>query len=105
MVDVKVHAPVMLIPTSQQSTQGIMVDLGSVAVQNTLLIPDKSANNIGIDAYGITLNAFKISRWVNKLYPYTCSFRMKGWQRVWLKCLKVVLGNRGPTYLSALVIC
>lgn len=62
MMDVKVHAPVLLIPTNQRSEQGIMVDLGSLAVQNTLLIPDQSAGNIGIDAYGITLNSFKISR-------------------------------------------
>ncbi|XP_064395949.1 intermembrane lipid transfer protein VPS13A-like isoform X2 [Halichondria panicea] len=59
VVDVKVQAPVLIVPTSQEATQGLMVDLGSLSIQNTLLAP---ADNVGVDAYGFTLSSFKISR-------------------------------------------
>ncbi len=61
MVDVKVHAPVLIVPLNESGTQGLMVDLGSLSIQNTLLTP---AENVGIDAYGFTLQSFKISRYI-----------------------------------------
>ncbi len=70
MVDVKVQAPVLIVPTSQEATQGLMVDLGSFSIQNTLLAP---ADNVGVDAYGFTLSSFKISRYfflIRNVYTY-----------------------------------
>ena len=61
-VEVIVQAPVLLLPISEQSDQGFMVDLGSVAIQNTLIVPDQSQVRVGIDAYGIKLDSFKVSR-------------------------------------------
>lgn len=61
-VEVAVHAPVLILPISESSKDGFMVDLGSVAIQNTLLIPDQSQVQVGIDAYGIKLDSFKVSR-------------------------------------------
>ena len=58
-VAVNVHAPVLIVPISETSSDGFMVDLGSIAVQNTLLVPDQKAY---IDAFGIRLDSFKVSR-------------------------------------------
>lgn len=63
-VDVVVHAPVLFLPVSEESPQSFVLDLGSVSIQNTLLIPDHTAGNIGIDAYGIKLDSFKVSRYM-----------------------------------------
>ena len=63
-VEVAVHAPVLILPISETSRDGFMVDLGSLAVRNTLLIPDQSLVQVGVDAYGIKLDSFKISRLV-----------------------------------------
>jgi len=60
-VAVSVHAPVLIVPVGGDSRDGFMVDLGSVAVQNTLLIPDQQARAC-IDAFGIKLDSFKVSR-------------------------------------------
>ena len=66
-VEVTVNAPVVLLPVSEVSDQCFMIDMGSLAVQNTLLIPDKSQVRVGIDAYGIKLESFKVSRYVKNL--------------------------------------
>jgi len=64
-MDILVHAPVLVLPVSEESPQGFMMDFGSVSIQNTLIIPDHTAGHIGIDAYGIKLDSFKVSR-----YPF-----------------------------------
>lgn len=61
-VEVAVNAPVLILPISETSRDGFMVDLGSLAIQNTLLVPDQSQVQVGIDAYGIKLDSFKVSR-------------------------------------------
>ena len=61
-MEVSVHAPVLVLPVSETSKEGFMVDLGSLAIENTLLIPDQSVGQLGVDAYGIKLDSFKISR-------------------------------------------
>ncbi len=64
-MDVVVHAPVLIIPVVKsdgKSTDGLMIDLGCLNVKNTLLVPDQSQIRVGIDAYGIKLEAFKVSR-------------------------------------------
>ncbi len=63
-IEVGVHAPVLILPVGEHSDQGLMVDLGSLAIRNTLLTPDQSQVRVGIDAYGIKLDSFKVSRWV-----------------------------------------
>ena len=60
-IDVTVHAPVLVVPLTDQMEQGLMVDLGSVNIENTLLVPDPSSN-VAIDAYGVKLDSFKVSR-------------------------------------------
>ena len=56
------QAPVLILPVSEHSDQGFMIDLGSLAIQNTILVPDQSQVRVGIDAYGIKLDSFKVSR-------------------------------------------
>ena len=56
------HAPVLILPFSEDSDQAFMVDLGSLDIKNTLLMPDQSQLHVGIDAYGIKLESFKASR-------------------------------------------
>ena len=58
-VDVSVQAPVFLLPLNESMNQALMVDLGSLNVKNTLLVPDQEHS---IDAFGINLDAFKVSR-------------------------------------------
>ena len=58
---VKVHAPVLILPISETSRDGFMADLGSVAIQNTILVADQQAR-VSIDAYGIKLDSIKVSR-------------------------------------------
>ena len=65
-VEVTAHAPVIIFPVSESSNQGFMMDLGSLAIQNTLLVPDQSQRRVGIDAYGIKLESFKVSRLVGR---------------------------------------
>ena len=57
------HAPAVLLPVSEDSTQSFMVDLGKVKLLNTLLKPEHTEEYIGIDGYGITLESFQISRY------------------------------------------
>ena len=47
------HAPAVLLPVSEDSTQSFMVDLGKVTMKNTLLRPEHTEEYIGIDGYGI----------------------------------------------------
>jgi hypothetical protein len=66
-VNVIVHAPVLIIPrqgfTDKEGLgHGFMVDLGCLEVKNTLIVPDQSQVRVGIDAYGIKLESFKVSR-------------------------------------------
>ena len=58
-VDVSVHAPVFFLPLNDAMTQALMIDLGSLSVKNTLLQPDQEHS---IDAFGVNLDAFKVSR-------------------------------------------
>ena len=54
-----VHAPVFFLPLNDTMNQALMVDLGSLSVKNTLLVPDQEHS---IDAFGVNLEAFKVSR-------------------------------------------
>ena len=54
-----VHAPVFLLPLNDEMDQALMVDLGSLTVKNTLLTPDQQHS---IDAFGVKLDSFKVSR-------------------------------------------
>ncbi|CAI8053015.1 Vacuolar protein sorting-associated protein 13C, partial [Geodia barretti] len=58
-IDVAAHAPVLILPVSDTSSQAFMVDLGSVSVRNMLLPLDEGA---GVEAYGINLDSLKASR-------------------------------------------
>ena len=59
-IDVKAHAPVLILPVSETSNQAFVVDLGSVSVKNMLLPLDEGA---GVEAYGINLDSLKASRY------------------------------------------
>ena len=63
VLNVTMHAPAILLPLSEDSNQGFMVDLGKVKLLNALLKPEHTEEYIGIDGYGITLESFKISRY------------------------------------------
>ena len=58
-IDVNAHAPVLILPVSEDSAQAFMVDLGSISVRNMLLPLDEGA---GVEAYGINLDSLKASR-------------------------------------------
>lgn len=55
-----VHAPVFFLPLNDAMDQAVMVDLGSLNVKNTLLSPDQEHS---VDAFGVKLDAFKVSRY------------------------------------------
>ena len=54
------HAPVFFLPLNDTMDQAVMVDLGSLNVKNTLLSPDQEHS---VDAFGVKLDAFKVSRY------------------------------------------
>lgn len=61
-VNVNVSAPVFLFPLTRDSNQSLMVDLGSLAVQNSLKSIESGGESVTLDAYIIQLQSFKISR-------------------------------------------
>ena len=60
MLKVSVHAPTILLPVNNE--QAFMIDLGRIQLENDV---DKIDTGLVVENYGMTLEEFKVSRYIN----------------------------------------